>query len=400
MKTPKTPIKKLKGKRILYLLCVIILIAGAVFLVKRSDKAIEVVKKVKVPAVFKKFKPTALIDKFKKKKAEEDTEKTPTEPEPRIIPVKIFKATKTAFKDTLPVLGSIKSFREVDLKFETNGMLESFNFEEGERVEEGDIIANLNQRDALLKLEYANIEVQKNEKLFNIGAIIEAEAEKARLEYESAKSDFEKTNIYAPRDGFLGQKHSEEGEYVTPSDKVATFFDIESVYAEFGIIEKDIHKVTLGQKIEVFVDAYPDRSYTGVVDQISPVIEGKSRTQTVKAKLKNKGEVLKPGMFTRGVIATYEKKNALLIPRNALKQKDPGFFVYIIQRKETEDEESKDEIEYGTVEVRDVKVEYPAPDYAEIGKGLKEGEFVAVEVRDEFKDKQKVEIKEVQESPF
>ena len=327
----------------------------------------------------------------------------PAEPEARIIPVKVFKAKRSAFKDTLPVLGNIKGFREVELKFEASGLLESFNFEEGEKVEEGDIIASLNQRDALLKLEYAKLEMDKNEKLYRVGAIIEAEFEKSRLEYESAKSDFEKTNIYSPRDGYLGRKHAEEGEYLTSNDKVATFVDIGSVYAEFGIIEKDMPKVSLGQRTEVFVDAYPDQSYEGIIDQITPVVEGKSRTQSLRVKLENKEDRLKPGMFARGIIATYEKENALLVPTNAVNKKDPGFFAYVIHPLEVQEPaegEEAEEGEFGTVEVREVKVKYMAPDYTEISGGLEEEELVVVEVREELKDKSKIEIKEVQESPF
>jgi membrane fusion protein (multidrug efflux system) len=339
-----------------------------------------------------------IVGKIFKKKGAEIQREIPFAPEAEIIPVKVFKAKITAFKDTLPVLGNIKGFREVTLKFEEVGVVESFNFEEGERVEEGDIVASLNQRDALLKLEYSKIEVDKNEKLFEVGAIVEAELEKSRLEYESAKSDFEKTNLYAPRDGLLGRKHAEEGEYVSPNDDVATFVDIGSVYAEFGIIEKDMPKVALTQKVEVLVDAYPGTSYEGVVDQIAPVVEGKSRTQTLRVKLDNPGGKLKPGMFARGIIATYEKQDALIVPTSAVKKKEPGFYVYMVHQLEAGAVE--EEGEFGEVEIREVAIAYMAPDYAEIAEGVKEDELVAIEVREELKDKQKVEISEIQEAPF
>ena len=81
------------------------------------------------------------------------------------IPVKVYKIKRMSFKDTLPAMGTIKGLRRIDMKFETNGIMESFNFEEGERIQEGDIIANLNQRDALLKLKYAELELEKNKKI-------------------------------------------------------------------------------------------------------------------------------------------------------------------------------------------------------------------------------------------
>jgi len=375
--------KTIKSKPHLYILTILIIMVLLIIMARGCGKFYQTIKEKKVEA------PVG----------------GPVEPAQRIIPVKVFKAKRSAFKDTLPVLGSIKGFREVDLKFEVSGVLESFNFEEGEKVEEGDIIASLNQRDALLKLEYAKLEMDKNEKLHRAGAIIEAELEKSRLEYESSKSDFEKTNIYAPRDGYLGRKHAEEGEYLssTSNDKVATFVDIGSVYAEFGIIEKDMPKISLGQRTEVFVDAYPDQSYEGIIDQITPVVEGKSRTQSLRVKLENTEDRLKPGMFARGIIATYEKENALLVPTNAVNKKDPGFFAYVIHPLEVQEPaegEEAEEGEFGTVEIREVKVKYMAPDYTEISGGLEEEELVAVEVREEFKDKSKIEIKEVQESPF
>jgi len=322
------------------------------------------------------------------------------------VPVKVYKVRRTSFKDTLPVMGNIKGFKEVDLKFETNGILESFNFEEGERIQEGDIIANLNQRDALLKLKYSELEMGKTKKLFDIGALDKIKLEQSRLEYESAKSDFEKTNIYAVSDGVLGSRDMDVGSYVTPNDKVGTFVDINDVYAEFNVIERDSPKLKLGQKAEVFVDAYPNKAYKGTVDSISPIVEGRTRTQNIKIELKNPNMELKPGMFVRALISTYENDNALIIPTSAFKKKDNEYFVYVVHKiekpKEAEEREDGTEpaLETGVVEIRKVEIAYLTQDVAEIAKGLKEGELIIVEAFQEFKDKEKVEITEVQETIF
>ena len=304
-----------------------------------------------------------------------------------------------SFKDTLPVMGNIKGLKEVELKFETNGILESFNFEEGERVQEGDIIANLNQRDALLKLKYAELEVEKNKKLYDAGAIGKIKLDQAKLEYESAKSDFEKTNIYAISDGVLGSRDADVGTYIniTSNNNIGTFVDIADVYAEFNIIEKDSPKLKLGQDCEIFVDAYPNRSYEGTVDSISPIVEGRTRTQTVRVELENADFKLKPGMFTRALISTYEKEDALTIPTSAFKKKDADYFVYVVHKEESAEE---DVLESGYVETRKVEIGYLTQDAAEIAKGLGEGEFIIVEAFQEFKDKDKVEISEVQEALF
>jgi membrane fusion protein, multidrug efflux system len=370
-----------------------------------------------------------------KRKAEIAAKAKPITFEEESIVVKAYKVKRMDFKDTLPALGNIKGFKEIELKFQVPGIVESINFEEGEKVQEGDIIASLNQKDALLKLKYAEIELSKNKKLFEIGAISSLKMEQSKLEYESAKSDLDKTNIYAVTNGIMGPKTMDVGIYFSPNetgDKLGMFVNIDKVYAEFSIIEKDIPKIALGQKVEVFADAYPGKSFAGAIDRISPIVEGRSRTETIKVELDNKEGLLKPGMFIRSLIATYEKKDALVVPASALKKKENDYFVYVIHKEEPkpasepaagkdkkkekakglfgifkgkQKEEPKPDVnrpkekptEYGTIEIRKIGLGYMSEDLVEVNKGLNEDELVVVEVQEEFKDKARVEIAEVQE---
>ncbi|MFQ5952785.1 MAG: efflux RND transporter periplasmic adaptor subunit [Candidatus Omnitrophota bacterium] len=318
------------------------------------------------------------------------------------IPVKVYKVKKMDFKDTLPVLGRIEGFREVDLKFDSKGVLESFNFEEGERILEGDIIASLDQKDALLKLKYAAIELEKIQKLYDLGGLDKIALEQKKLEYESAKRDLEKTNIYAPSDGYLGSKEKDVGSYITPQDKVGIFVDFGEVYAAFDVIEEDSPKIELGQNTEIYLDAYPGAAYSGTIDMVSPMIEGRTRTQKVRVELDNEENKLKPGMFARAIISTYEKRDALMIPAASFKKKGQQYFIYVVHRDtEVAAEAEEEEIsESGTVEEREIEIEYLTYDMAEVAKGLKEGELIIRELHQEFKDKDKVEITEVQETIF
>lgn len=359
--------------------------------------------------------------------------------EEEATPVKVFKVKKTDFKDTLPAIGNIKGFKEVDLMFQVAGVLESWNFEEGEKVQEGDIIVSMVQRDQLLKLKYAEVELKKNQKLYDLGAITPIKLEQSKLEYESAKSDLDKTNIYAMSNGYLGSKEVDVGGYVNPStnttERVGVIVTIDKVYAEFNIIEKDIPKIALGQKVDVYVDAYPTKAFSGTVDRIAPIIEGRSRTQMIKVELDNKENLLKPGMFVRSLIYTYEKKDVIVVPASALKKKEADYFAYVVhkeeskevtaeekakekkkgwwpfgggeKKKEAKKEEVKKEgpaadakdkpLEYGTIEVRKLKLGYMTQDLVEVDEGLQEDELIVTEIQEELKDKTKVEIMEVQE---
>lgn len=348
--------------------------------------------------------------------------------EDEAVPVKAYKVKRMDFKDTLPSIGNIKGFKEIDLRFQAAGIIESVNFEDGEQIQEGDIIASLQQKDALLKLKYAEVELNKNKKLFEIGAIAPIKLEQSKLEYESAKSDLDKTNIYAMENGYMGPKTMDVGSYVNPStnDNIGKFVATDKVYAEFNIIEKDMPSVQLGQKVEVFADAYPGKSFSGTVDKISPIIEGRSRTMTLKVELDNKDHILKPGLFIRGVIYTYDKKDVIVIPTSAMRKKEADIFVYVVNKEEpkkevveekpvekkkfnlfggakkkeapkTEEKPKEKEAEFGTVEIRKIKMGHSTSDLIEVEEGLKEDEMIVVEVQEDFKDKSRVEITEVQE---
>ncbi|MBI4352383.1 MAG: efflux RND transporter periplasmic adaptor subunit [Candidatus Omnitrophica bacterium] len=361
------------------------------------------------------------------RKTKKAVEEKPEERPP--IPIKVYKVAKVSFRDTLTSLGSIKGFREIDLKFPVAGTIEYLNFKEGERITQGDIIANLDQKEALLKLEYARVELDKNTKLFELGSIVETKLKQSQLEYQSAKAELDKTNLIAPSDGYIGSVEVDRGSYVTPQDKMAMFVDIKDVYIEFGIIEKDVSKIKEGQNVEIVVESYPDQIFKGQVESISPLVEGRSRTVQVKSKISNVDEKIKPGMFGRVNVLIYEKDEALVVPSSAFKKKEDQYLVYVVHPEEKKEEASAEEAQekkekkakkgrkkrekrqkleeieepsalYGTVEIRPIEINYATPDALEVKEGIEEGELVMLDVEQDVPDKSRVEISETQEGIF
>ncbi len=365
---------------------------------------------------------------YKKSKKEVVAKKIEEAP----IPVKVYKVSRVSFRDTLPSLATIKGFREFDMKFATQGSIEYINFKEGEKITQGDIIASLDQKEALLKLEYAKIELEKQTKLFELGAIVETKLKQSQLEYQSAKAELDKTNLVAISDGYVGAISADKGAFVTSQDKVATFVETKDVYAEFGIIEKDIAKIKESQNVEVTMDTFPDQIFKGQIDSISPIVEGRSRTLKIRSKIANLDEKMKPGMFGRVNVLVYEKEEALVIPSAAFKKKEDKYLVYIVHidttppKKEPAPEAPKptagkqpkkgkkaaapvvpaapepEELKavYGTLEERPIEIAYATPDAIEVKEGIEDGDTIVVDLEQELKDKAKVEITETQEGIF
>ncbi len=323
------------------------------------------------------------------------------------MPVKVYKVSRVSFRDSLPSLGSVKGFRQYDLKFPTSGTIEYINFKPGERITQGDIIASLDQKEALLKLEYAKVEMDKQTKLFELGSTIEVKLKQSQLEYQSAKTELDKTNLIAMSDGYVGALEVDRGSYVTPQDKIGEFADMKDVFMEFGVIEKDIAKIREGQNVEIVLDSYGDQVFKGRVDSIAPIVEGRSRTVQVRSKIANPDERVKPGMFGRVSVLVYEKEDAIVIPSSSFKKKEDQYLVFIVHPDENKavEAESAESAEstgpiMGTVEIRPIEIAYPTPDAIEVREGVEEGDLVIVDVEQDIQDKAKVEITETQEGIF
>ncbi|NQT95195.1 MAG: efflux RND transporter periplasmic adaptor subunit [Candidatus Omnitrophica bacterium] len=409
---PPTP-KKLSGKKLpvkpLVLLALLVLFVGIAIFVIGPRLIPKIAEKIKLPEVFTKFMPT--------KEAEEELITSEEEAIEELVTVRTYRVARGDFIDVLPSMGNIKGDREIELRFSVNGIIDSLNFFEGDLLRKGDIVATLDQKDALLKLEYsksklktqeiaeeaAKKKLQIHQMLYDDGIIIKPKLEEVELESRGAKSqkdaaqkevefalaELDKTYLYSPINGVMGTRDAEIGEFVTSNVKIASLYDTSTVLAEMGVIEKDISRIALGQKAKVNVDTYPGVDFEGKIENIAPIIEGKSRTLTTKIRIKNdnpRGTLL-PGMFARIWISVYEKKNTIKLPSSCVYDLDnDGEFdsVYAVSDE-------------NIAKAKQVKIGYVSTDYVEIVDGLREGEQVVSEAMAELKDDVKVDVIEVQE---
>lgn len=343
------------------------------------------------------------------------------------VGVRVIRIKPLDFDDILPVLGTVKGYSEIPLKFEVNGILRSLEAKEGQLVKKGDVIASLDDRDAQLKLQYAKKKLESAEAqfqsankkkelyegLYKAGAVIKQKFEEVSLEANVAKSqvgmaeaeikiaesEVKKTFLTGPKDGIIGSKDVEVGEFVTSQNKIVSLYDISKVYVELGIVEKDIEKIKLGERVEVQFDSYPQNTFLGRIDNLVPIIEGKSRTLTAKVLLDNPEGLLLPGMFSRAKIYIIELKNAILIPKASMLPIAPGVnIVPLIDPAGGNLEEIEKGAAVAQVELRKVTTGYTSADYAEIIEGLKEGDLVISETRGELKEGLKVKIVGIEES--
>lgn len=330
------------------------------------------------------------------------------------VSVKGFKLSRVNYEDPLQVLGTVKGAQEIKLSFEVPGVVSAINYRTGEKYEEGALLISLKQDDILLRLKRAQAgwkkaeseaaikkdEAAENEKLLKMGAIPQStldkkkneldgaqyEAEAQRLEMKAHEAMLEKSNLYAPSSGMLGKLNIEEGENVSQNTLVGEHINTEYVYIELGIVEKDLSKVSLGQKAKVFIDAYPDKNFEGVVENVSGVISGNSRTATVKVRIENPEGLLRPGMFARIRILLYSKANTLAIPSETVQGKEGDQFVYLIDSQ------------LNVVKKTPITVGYTRPDYVQVDAGLQEGDLIAMSGFENLEDGKTIKLLDTQQA--
>ncbi len=288
------------------------------------------------------------------------------------VAVNVAEAKPEHFIDPMVAVGTIQGGNEIPLRFEGDGIIELFEFREGDKLRKGDVIARLNQRDTFLRLKKARLELEQMEKLYAIGGVSLNKLEEAKVNADLAASEMEKTVLRCPRDGILGDKDAEVGEFVTPAKKIATLVNIENVVVKVGVIEKEIDRIFPGQKVVLTVDTYPNVEFTGKVDKINPIVSGQSRTLGIEAVLSNDGGLLLPGMFARVRITIFEQDNAMVVPNDAVEKTAGGSKIYVVNKENKAEE-------------REVEVNYVSTQFSVVSKGLEPGELVIVQRPNDLK---------------
>lgn len=260
---------------------------------------------------------------------------------------------------TISSFGHVRANREVTLRFGTSGIVKKIEVKEGERVKKGQVLAMLDSPSQQAQLLQAknNYEEAKLEG-------IKSKIEEKRLSYEAAYENYEKTLIKAPCDGEVTDIAVYEGDSVSSSTPIISLINRDRMYVDVDVDEVDIRKVAPGQEALVKFDAYPGLTLPAEVSEISPTAKSQGAVTVVKVtlELKEFDERIKPGFSTEAEIIVGKAENVLIIPIEAVVERQNRSFVTVI----TEDKP----------QVRPIMTGISNGEYVQVLSGLKEGEEI------------------------
>lgn len=238
--------------------------------------------------------------------AKQETEARPS--------VRVRRQTAEEVTRIIAVNGRTAPARVVDINAETDGRIVAVGRERGDRLDRGDVIVRLDERDRHARLAQASATVKQRElefaareKLQGESYVSEAQLQEAAALLEAAKAELTRAEldvsymvIRAPFDGALQERHVEIGDFVKRADPIASFVDDRTLIVSASISEYDAHYIAKGN--EGSAELATGEIVTGVIRYMAPVADEATRTFTVELAIDNADGAYRAGMTAKLMI--------------------------------------------------------------------------------------------------
>ncbi len=332
---------------------------------------------------------------------EDSQEKQQTE----AVPVKVLEIKEQQFPVMGEYVAQIEALKTVEIRARVQGHLKERHFEEGQIVEEGQLLFIIDPRPYEETLKKAEAELASKQAslnkavkdykrfkaLFDQGAVsreeydskitdrqvLEADVSNARAQLEQAKLDLGFTHVAAPMKGIIGRTNVNPGSLVTAESTVlATISAIDPVYVNFSIPEREYlfaardiearRKKGLPEKkttLQIILADGKYYQYNGTFNMADRAVDSSTGTLGLRAEFPNPERILRDGQYAKVVALLKEYDHALVVPTRALLDVQGRKSVMTVA-------------ENGTVVEKPVKIDYEDDRSAVISNGITTGEMI------------------------
>ncbi len=315
-----------------------------------------------------------------------DDAKAEEKAEPAPIPVETADVHRQPVASYISATANLVPENEVKVLAESEGRLAHLEVDEGQRVEKGQVMAELAQGDtpmalekAKVRLENAKLEFDRTTKLADEGLVSGADRDQAVMELGVAKQELaeaqwhlEKTLIRAPFSGQVTKRSTQVGQDVRLGDELFTVASFDPLVARIYLAEKDVLALDRGRPVRIVLKADEDVAFDGKIRQIAPVVDTATGTVKVTVEAIRPPAQVRPGSFVRVDVVKERRPDALVVPKEALVRELQKTYVFVAEDGVAHKREVKTGIEEGPV--------------IEAASGLAAGERVIVAGQGALKD--------------
>lgn len=305
----------------------------------------------------------------------------------RPTPVSAVVAQAGDLEVTLRASTNLRAREQVEVVPKQAGVIAAILVEEGARVREGQVLAQLDDAEWRLLMQQSEarassaldaveraralqelelVSAQEVERLGSEARVAEAEVGLARLRVENAR-------IRAPIAGTVTHRYIERGQQVNTAAPAFGVADLDRLQAQLAIPEREAHRVQVGQVARIILQEGAEPVATGEVERIRPVVDAASGTVqvTVTVPARSGEEALLPGQFVNVDVVTETLSDRITLPRTAVLVDGAAPRIFLVDGSQAVE--------------REVGLGYSRGDRVEIRYGLNPGETVVVVGQDNLR---------------
>lgn len=272
-----------------------------------------------------------------------------------VVHINATVAREVNWQQQLQAIGSLRARSGIELSSEVDGVIQQVHAEPGQRVNEGELLVEIDDavdqatlKSARVRLEKASRDFQRDRALLEKALISKDKFENSRTEYEAAQALVEETQgiidrkaIRAPFTGTVGIHNLAVGHYLAKGDNLFTFQALEQLYLDLNLPEKELEFLSPGQAVNFVVPSHGNQVFNAEVRFIDVQVKSTTRTVLVRSLVDNKDLKLLPGMFASANIILNASHSVVAVPREAVSFSLIGETVHLLEPLEGHAEASR-----------------------------------------------------------
>jgi RND family efflux transporter MFP subunit len=259
----------------------------------------------------------------------------------------------------LPVSGTVQPLRQATVKAKVSGDVRQVTVREGETVKEGQLLARIDTADleaklierngalesakaqaamaaktqamnqALLKQNFISQNAYDNSE--STMAVSQGSVKSAEAQVQLAKNALRDAVAASPLAGVVAKRHVQVGEKVAFDSPLVTVVDLSDMELQAAVPAVDVPELSIGKTVELTIDGFGERRFTGRVERINPAAEPGTRAILVYVGIPNADRALRGGMFATGRIALAASAPVPTLPATAIRTEAGQTYVWTVE---------------------------------------------------------------------
>ncbi len=317
------------------------------------------------------------------------------------VPVFVSPVESRPLVDRVEALGTLRANESVEVTARVTETITRLHFEDGQRVGEGDVLAEMTSAEERAQLEEAKAmlveaeaQLERAKPLAARGVSSDALLAERRRDFETAaarlkavESRIADRTILAPFSGVVGLRRISVGALVEPGTLITTIDDDSVMKLDFTLPATFLSSMKVGLSVVAEAEAFGDKVFRGRITGIDSRVDPVTRSVTVRAVLPNPDGTLKAGVLMTVEVLKNERE-ALVAPENAVVSVGRENFVYVVDPK----------AETPTAVRRDIVLGTREHGFVEVKEGLAAGEMIVTDGTVRLKPGAAVKIEAVDDS--